>query len=64
MKENKKIKLHHPTVVDLLEYFLEIYYDEEFNEEMPVEEFLDLAVEEMRLKLIKELAKRYGLTIS
>lgn len=58
MKENKKIKLHHPTVVDLLEYFLEIYYDEEFNEEMPVEEFLDLAMEEMHLKLNKELAKR------
>lgn len=58
MKENKKIKLHHPTVVDLLDYFIEIYYDEEFNEEMSAEEFLDLAVKEMHLKLIKELAKR------
>jgi hypothetical protein len=58
MKENKKIKLYHPTVVDLLDYFLEIYYDEEFNEEMSAEEFLDLAVKEMHLKLIKELAKR------
>ena len=57
MKESKKIKLHHSTVVDLLEYFLEVYYDEEFNEERPVEEFLNLAVEEMRLKLNKELAK-------
>ena len=57
-KENKKIKLYHPTVVDLLDYFLEIYYDEEFNEEMSAEEFLDLAVKEMHLKLIKELAKR------
>ena len=58
MKENKKIKLYHPTVVDLLDYFLEIYYDEEFNEEISAEEFLDLAVKEMHLKLIKELAKR------
>ena len=58
MKENKKIKLYHPTVVVLLDYFLEIYYDEEFNEEMSAEEFLDLAVKEMHLKLIKELAKR------
>lgn len=58
MKENKKIKLHHQPVVDLLDYFIEIYYDEEFNEEMSAEEFLDLAVKEMHLKLIKELAKR------